>query len=226
MTNLPTNLPGISKAKLPVLYQQAKDQLAECARIDECKDWADKAQALASYAKQSDDEALEKLARRIRARAIKRCGQLLKQFDARGGDRSKSTTSGTSARPLQKRMAAQAGMSKRQKDTALRVAEVDDSEFEAAVESDNPPTAMTLAKRGTKKRLIDLQGRDPEEFKIATRVQGEINSFAKLAEAVNPSVVIRGSFENELTMMLKAARKSNQWLERLITQLERKIEND
>lgn len=33
---------------------------------------------------QADDNHLEKVAVRIRARAVRRCGELLKQFDAQG----------------------------------------------------------------------------------------------------------------------------------------------
>ena len=60
MTVLPAQLPSIANAQLPEKYEAAKTALAECARIDECKDWADKAHAMASYAKQADDDSLHK----------------------------------------------------------------------------------------------------------------------------------------------------------------------
>jgi len=41
------NLPSIAAAKLPASYEAAKIALAECSRIDECKNWANKAEALA-----------------------------------------------------------------------------------------------------------------------------------------------------------------------------------
>lgn len=85
-----------AKARLPATYEQAKTALAKCDSIDECKDWANKAEALASYAKQADDETLQKLAMRIQSRAVRRCGELLKTLDARGGDR-KSNSGGTFA---------------------------------------------------------------------------------------------------------------------------------
>jgi hypothetical protein len=63
-----------------------KRAIAECSRIDECQTWADKAEAMASYAKQSKDDSLRKMADRIQARAIRRCGELLKQIEpAKGG---------------------------------------------------------------------------------------------------------------------------------------------
>lgn len=45
----------------------------------------------ASYAKQADDDSLRRLADRIQARAVRRAGELLKTFDGRGGDKSKTT---------------------------------------------------------------------------------------------------------------------------------------
>lgn len=85
-----TTLPSIIDARLPASYERAKQALVECSRIDECQEWADKAEALASYAKQAKDDQLRVMADRIQARAIRRCGELLKTFDARGGDRSKT----------------------------------------------------------------------------------------------------------------------------------------
>src|SRR2546425_925580 len=70
-------------APLPTAYEAAKRALAECTKIDECADWANKARALASYARQAKDETLQKHATRIQARAIRRCGELLKEFDTK-----------------------------------------------------------------------------------------------------------------------------------------------
>jgi hypothetical protein len=93
---------------------------------------------LASYAKQADDETLRKLADRIQARAVRRCGELLKTYDGRGGDRSKKVGALPSA--SQKEMAKKSGISPNQAKTAVRVANIPSSKFEAAVESDDPPT--------------------------------------------------------------------------------------
>jgi hypothetical protein len=76
---LSDNLPNVSRAKLPATYEPARTSLEKCS-IDEYREWADKTAALASYAKQSADESLFKMAVHIRARAIKRCGELLKAY--------------------------------------------------------------------------------------------------------------------------------------------------
>ena len=119
---------------------------SECQRIDECTEWADKAAAIASYAKQAQDQTLMDTATRIKARAIRRCGELLKQIEKSPGGRPKTGNGAdTSSR---KHAASTAGLSKRQQVDALRVASLDASEFDAAVESENPPTVTELSEAG------------------------------------------------------------------------------
>jgi hypothetical protein len=62
--------------------------LAECDRIDECQDWADKAEALTSHARQANDDELRHMADRIQARAIRRVGELLKEIPLAPGTRT------------------------------------------------------------------------------------------------------------------------------------------
>ena len=158
------NLPTINDAQLPETYERAKTALSECSSLDECKDWSDKAQALASYARQSKDDSLRKMAERIQARAIRRAGEILKQIEPATGAHLKSDGADTLSR---KQAADDAGLSERQRNNALRVASIDTEEFAAMVESDNPPTVTKLAEIGTKKQLVDLNGRDPQHFNTA-----------------------------------------------------------
>lgn len=176
-----STLPSVANAKLPETYERAKTALAECSSIDECKDWSDKAAALASYAKMSDDDTLRKYAERIQARAIRRCGELLRQIepgknrydDRRAGDLPPNRTS----------MAEQAGMSSHQQKQAIRVAGVPEQEFTKLVDSDTPPTVTKLAAMGTKKQLVDLKGRDPAEFNKAMHFVGGIEAYARECKA-------------------------------------------
>src|SRR5262245_8939543 len=121
MSSLPSmldELPAIRGAKLPSSYAAARTALADCVRIDECKKWANKAQALASYARQADDTALERFAIRIRARAIKRCGELLQEIKPDSGGRPSKTRTANGTSFGRTAAATAAGLSKRQKDTA------------------------------------------------------------------------------------------------------------
>ena len=86
---------------------------------------------------------------------------LPKQFDARGGDRSKSAATDTFA---QRDAAEDAGLSKRQQVSAVRIANIPAERFERAIEAPTPPTKTALAEMGRKPRetrpLVDLEGRN------------------------------------------------------------------
>jgi hypothetical protein len=77
------------------------------------------------------------VADRIQARAIRRCGELLKQVDAGQGSRTDILHDATDMKLTRTAAATQAGMSERQKVTALRVASIPQPEFEREVESDH-----------------------------------------------------------------------------------------
>jgi hypothetical protein len=109
--------------------------------------WANKAKALASYARQAEDDTLRKLADRIQARAVRRAGQLLKTFQT-GPKGGRPKSGGGTPTVSQRKAAADAGMSKDQQVTAVRVANVPEDIFEVAVESDAPPTVTKLAEIG------------------------------------------------------------------------------
>jgi len=92
---------------------------------------------------------LHKLADRIQARAIQRCGELLKEFDARPINAKEGRSDLLIS---QEQAATDAGLSERQRKTAVRVADIPKAEFERLVESDDPPTVL--------KSVRNLNGRD------------------------------------------------------------------
>lgn len=138
----------VAAVKLPVTYVEARTALAKCARVDECKNWADKATALAAYARQMKDTKLLDDARRIQDRAIRRGGELLQQVKAAKGQRTDLGHRGAQGRNA---TANGAGLSPAQAKQMLRVANVPKGQFEALVEGPRPPTAKQLAEIGTKK---------------------------------------------------------------------------
>ena len=83
-----TMVEKIGRARLPEVYKNAQSALATCADLDECKDWADHAEALASYARQAKDPSLQRLARRIQVRAVNRIGELIKLVPSAQGQRN------------------------------------------------------------------------------------------------------------------------------------------
>ena len=94
---------------------------------------------------------LRKMAERIQARAIRRYGELLKQIEP-GINRYDSRHDGTDIPRNRTEAATQAGISERQKVTALRIANIPDTEFDALIESDSPPTVTKLAEIGKQER--------------------------------------------------------------------------
>jgi hypothetical protein len=167
-------LPAIASAPLPATYEAARRALEQCYQLDECLMWANKAEALASYARQSHDDALRRMADRIQARAIRRCGELLQQIEPAKTGPKPELKDGAVPQLGRTEAADDAGLSERQRKTALRVANIPEAEFETAIESDKPPTVSSLAERGTVKRPVPdyLNGRDPDDFKRATHLIG------------------------------------------------------
>jgi hypothetical protein len=173
-------------------YDAAKHALAECSRLDECQTWANKAEAMASYARQAKDDALRIMCDRIQACAIRRCGELLREIRPATGAHLKRD--GTV--PLSRTQAAtDAGLSERQRKTALRVANVPDDEFEEAIESDDPPTITEVAEQGKAEHAY-LKGRNPTDFECATRLIGLVDDIVLRSSRIDLAAV-RGLDEHE-----------------------------
>jgi hypothetical protein len=103
------------------------------------------------------------LADRIQARAVRRMGELLKEFDGRQGFRGNQWKPvAINLYPGRREVAEAAGVSFGQQKTAVRVANIPAEQFEAAVESDKPPTVTALAEMGKQSRPL------PEGFRQAT----------------------------------------------------------
>jgi len=102
--------------------------------------------ALASYAKQSHDDDLYTMAIQIKVRAIDRCGELLNEIEPAQGKRTDLQLRDGDGPKSRKDAAQQAGLSERQKKIALRVHNVPRDQFEALVESDEPPTVTECRK--------------------------------------------------------------------------------
>lgn len=211
-------LPSIRDAKLPASYEAARNALANCERIDECQQWADKAEALASYAKQADDQSLRKLADRIQARAISRMGELLKTFQT-GPKGGRPANGGDAPTVSQRQAAANAGLSKDQEVQAVRVANVPREVFERLVESDDPPTVTALAEMG-KRPLLDLGKAKPQDFSRATHALASLRRFAEFTEENDPREVASGVLPAEVETARRHVAVIDSWLDVFITSLE------
>ena len=186
-----------SRARLPANYEAAKQALIRCEQIDECKEWLNKAAAVEVYARQAKDDTLVIAAQRIQARAIRRCGELLKAIphlrgvSARGNELTRT------------KVAREAGLTRLERERAARVARIPTKEFEQLVESKKPPKVRALAAIGTRK------------YAPGRPKGGAIGSLRRLVEKCEQSV-------REKTAELAAAQDElNKARERLASYLER-----
>ena len=218
MNTLPANI-NVAQARLPQTYENAKTALASCASIDECQDWANKAEALASYARMADDDSLRKMADRIQARAVRRCGELLKQYDAKGrrSDREPVVLGDNrSIAPTKAEAARSAGMTPKQTATATRVANVPTDAFESAVESEAPPTVTKLAEMGKQARP---KHETPPGFREATAALGNVERFAKFCAEHDPVFVAGGVLQAEAQETREQVATIDAWLDRFVVSI-------
>jgi hypothetical protein len=200
----------ISEDQMPATYQRAKTALAECSTTDECKDWKDKALALAAYAKQANDDALLVMANRIKARAVHRAGELFNQIPPSTGH-NLPNVEGRGASPFGREQAARdAGWSQDQRKQAQRIANIPRDDFERAVESDNPPTLTELAGRARK---------NPEAMRATSLLLGEAKQFAKFCETQDPTELVPALAEHEMAALLSHAQTIVEWLSKLAKEI-------
>ena len=230
-------LPSVSDARLPVTYEAARRALAECERIDECKNWVDKAQALASYAKQANDDSLRKYALRIQARASRRAGQLYQEIEPAYGANQNIKDGGVPNVVTRKAAAEEAGLSERQCKTINRIANIPEEDFEAVIESEHPPTLTALAERGKIPRmiiepppkplppsrplkpLVDLDGIDPGDFARATEARGSLKRLAEFCDQHDAGRIARAFQPHEITPLRQHIDVVTTWLARFANEL-------
>lgn len=215
MSNLATlPVPGDSSALLPQKYEAARAAIAECDRIDECKHWADKAVAMATYARQMKDDSLRVMAVRIQARATRRYGELLKLIPR--ADEATRYGQVAAVPPVSRtQMATDAGLSERQRKTALRIANVPEAAFDAQVEGPRPPSITQLAEQGRMQRVLvpDLV---LERFKAACAA---LHQFAAFCDAHDAIETAQSFGAEDVEMARRCVSTLDEWLDRFIANL-------
>lgn len=203
----------VPDARLPLNYEAAARALQECSRLDECQEWAVKAEAMASYARQAKDETLRKYADRIQARAIRRCGELLKQIPAAHGA-NQNIQEGALPKVTRESAATEAGLSEHQRKTALRVANVPERDFEAQISSDEPPTVTELARQGTVAKAIT-----DADLVRAGEAQRMLSKFAEFCQANEAGQIGHVFNPVEITALRICVGIVDAWLDQLFVAL-------
>lgn len=167
-------------------------------------------EALRSYARQTDDDTLLNLAKRIKGRAIRRYGQLLREIEPAKNQYDANARAGSG---LSTRIQAgtEAGLSERQVKTGLRVAAIPDDQFEAQIDSDTPPTITELAEQGTQKKVVStehLEGLDPDDFHQGTMLLGLVDGVLRDYANLDLTRAVRGVKPREYDILIADIHRS------------------
>lgn len=206
------------EVSIPVSYQKAVTAIKECDAIDEAKDWADKMSALALYYKQSKDKTLEDYAKRIRIRAERRMGELLRQFDGKGNNQySKEGTDATDGKLTQKNVAENIGLSERQQLQSVRLSNIPEETFNQMVDSENVPTLTQLAELGTKKVVKVVNQNNKDSWKVNERLK----EIAKLLKEYDAIYTIEGMDKDLIESTVKTISEIENWFDTFMVNIKK-----
>jgi hypothetical protein len=160
-----------------VQYEAARQALAECVRVDEAKDWRDRAAALAAYARQRDDKAMETWVSEIHKRACIRIGQLSRELETAEHEgpgavipssgkykRDALADAGISTTTANRYEQLAGGKTERGQNAAEAAAE---SYFARSREDSEPPT-MDGLRGAIRDALVETLGEPPERNKVVS----------------------------------------------------------
>lgn len=202
------HMPDTALARLPATYEAARTAIAACDKIDECKEWSDKAAALASYARQAKNDELRVMAVRIQARALRRAGELLRQISPGHGARDGKRQEGNLP-PLTRMQAGEnAGLSEHQRKSALRLSSIADDELDRLMRSDGPLTVTCLVEHGTRKRPRSERQTDGD----TDIARGVLQAFCAYCAENEPGHIARAISTCELDGLQLQIFAIDQWL--------------
>ena len=171
------------------LYNKAKHALIECDTIDQCREIKNRAEAIKAYSVQARDDELKKIAQRIQLRAIKRMGDLLLEIPSGEGlNQNIHTGSGMDVSETRTSVAEDAGLTKRQKDTAIKLGNIPNEEFEVMVESPEPPTITSLM---DKPKQPPRPPKPPTTFDAYISISSLMQALAESCKKYSPAMVRR-----------------------------------
>ena len=135
----------VSQATVPMQYTAAIKALAKCRTIDEAKQYADKSDALAAWAKIYKDDDVKIEAKRLKLHAFRRMGELAIELRPTVYIKGKHGCT-----PGPKALLLDMGISYNQASNILNTTRVSREKFNKMVASPTPPspTKLTLMVKG------------------------------------------------------------------------------
>lgn len=209
-------LPALAKRWLPTVafptnYIAAREALAACLSFDECKDWADKYAALASYHKQRKDTALRDMAVRIQTRAEERIGELLLSIPRGKAQRASNGQISQQDPNTRHRIAKRVGIGSALKNRAIGIASVPKEIRNDRIEASPPISPTKLAQLGHQYRASPSIAR--MERGIAISRGGEVGKFWEWTRAHRPEQVAADFTAEDLRYLGPKIRDLMEWLD-------------
>lgn len=170
---------NFSTARIPLIYKDAVKALAQCSSIDEAKFYADKADALAAWARIYIDDAAMIEAQRLKLHAYRRMALLADEIML---DWRLSKGLSTASVP---RVLRDHGIKQSQAQVIAKVGELDKARFDAAVKQKRPPSPTTLV-------FVDA-ARQPQW----ERIKRSLSSALSLTEGVDEVALVKSMSEND-----------------------------
>lgn len=198
-----------------IKYDAARKALERAHRVDEAKDWRDKALAVAAYARQVKDGDMIRWATEIKVRAERRMGELLREMDKHPGGgpgRGKknqspppTSFSGATLKSL--------GLTKQQSSDAQKLAAIPEPEFEQRI-SEAGRDSRGITTEAILKRRMKPPTFDPLEGERIWDAPRLWMADVEKLPAIDDLKKIRPKFGREaLSKHFKTAREYMQGLE-------------
>lgn len=179
----PSDRDELAALKEPDFYEQAVATLEAFESVAVTKKFADKYEALGHYARQAKDKRAYTVALRIRARAIRHCGRLLRSLGWSLPGRPKKRKV-----PLTKsteQAGFDAGLSIHQIRTCTRIAAIPLERFEQLVELPEPPSITKFETYGIRRwyqRRRRMSKYEIERLEEVGYFEGHVVTEAELDE--------------------------------------------
>lgn len=219
--NLPELIAGHSTSeRMPLNYVAAKNAIARCAKIDECKQWEDQAVALTAYAKQIKDKDLERAVRRIKLRAKVRMGELLTELEARHGGWQLPNGKMTNKRGLSPRYKAglEAGIGRKGINEAVSMARVPVAVREQRIEASPPISPRALVDLGRARRFTTGRSSSDvyRELTANTGWGANLGQFCRWISGKSaPFLAAQLTAKDEIVKVRRDIVEAQEWLDTL-----------
>lgn len=185
---------------MPVQFESALKALQACIDLDEAKYWSDKADALAAWAKIYHSDEAQRKAHLLKLHAYRRMGQLAQELRPRRPHKPGPIT-----------ILLEQGLTQAQSQQIRSIAKIEQSAFDKAVTSPNPPSIrMMIQERAVR------SGKSTLSWSIfgqgyASRLNA--TQFRSFCRNHPPVPLARGLHEDEVDKARAIAIEISEWLD-------------